>query len=280
MACTAPIYHNANISIMKRLLYIIPALALLVSCQKEKKEMAVETEETVTEKPVAFTSKKYEQKTTLPCTDACTNVVIDVPVAENIPQPAKDSINNKIFNTVRGIVYFGEQPTTGKTYEEIMASFIKSYEDLRKDFPKEKMAPWEAKINGSIAYQTENIINVKLENYMFTGGAHGYSGNRSLIFNAKTGTTVNYAEMFTDQKAVTAMAEKKFRDKYKIPAGKNINSTGYFFENDKFILPQNIFYTEDGLLLYYNAYEVASYAEQQKEITLTYAELGGLLKVK
>lgn len=264
---------------MKRYLYTLLALTLLASCQEEKKKMAVETEE-ATEKPAAFTSKKYEQKTTLPCTDLCTNVMIDVPFAENIAQPAKDSINNKIFNTVRGIVYFGEKPTNGKTYEEVMASFIKSYEDLRKDFPKEKMAPWEAKINGSIPYQTDNIINVKLENYTFTGGAHGYSGLRSLIFNAKTGTTVNYAEMFTDQKAVTAMAEKKFREKYKIPTGKNINSTGYFFENDTFKLPQNIFYTDEGLLLYYNPYEVASYAEQQKEITLTYEELGGMLKVK
>lgn len=264
---------------MKRYLVTIFAVALLASCQDEKKKMAVETEEPATEKP-AFTSKKYEQKTTLPCTDMCTNVLIDVPVADNIEQPAKDSINNKIFNTVRGIVYFGEKPTNGKTYEEIMASFIKSYEDLRKDFPKEKMAPWEAKISGSIAYQTDNIINVKLENYTFTGGAHGYSGLRSLIFNAETGTTLNYAEMFTDQKAVTAMAEKKFRDKYKIPAGKNINSTGYFFENDTFKLPQNIFYTDEGLLLHYNAYEAASYAEGEKEITLTYEELGGMLKVK
>lgn len=264
---------------MKRYLYTLLALTLLASCQEEKKKMAVETEE-LTEKSATFTSKKYEQKTTLPCTENCTNVLIDVPVADNIAQPAKDSINNKIFNAVRGIVYFGEKPSNGKTYEEIMASFIKSYEDLRKDFPKEKMASWEAKINGSIAYQTDNIINVKLENYTFTGGAHGYSGLRSLLFNAKTGTTLNYADMFTDQEAVMALAEKKFRDKYKIPAGKNINSTGYFFENDTFKLPQNIFYTNDGLLLYYNVYEAAAYSEGPKEISISYGELGGLLKVK
>lgn len=266
---------------MKRFLSMILTVALFTACQKEKKEMEVETEEAVTEKPApAFASKTYEQKTTLPCNDACTNVSIIIPVAENISQPAKDSINNKIFNTVRGIVYFGEKPSDAKDYEGVMSTFIKSYEDLRKQFPKEKMAPWEAKINGSIGYETDNIINIKLENYTFTGGAHGYSGLRSLIFKTKTGTTLNYAEMFTDQKAVAAMAEKKFREKYKIPAGKNINATGYFFPDDKFILPQNIFYTNEGLLLYYNPYEVASYAEQQKEITLTYEELGDLLKVR
>lgn len=115
---------------------------------------------------------------------------------------------------------------------------------------------------------------------MFTGGAHGYSGERSLLFNATTGRSLKYADIFNDVKAFTAFAEKKFREKFKIPAGKNINATGLMFENDKFVLPQNIFFTKNGLLLYYNAYEVASYAEQQKELLLPYEQVQQYLKVK
>jgi hypothetical protein len=115
---------------------------------------------------------------------------------------------------------------------------------------------------------------------MFTGGAHGYEGNRSLIFNAKSGRSLTYDQIFKDKKAFTAFAEKKFREKYKIPAGKSINITGLMFENDKFILPQNIFYTDNGMLLLYNAYEVASFADGTKELLIPYSEADAFLKVK
>ena len=74
-----------------------------------------------------------------------------------------------------------------------------------------------------------------------------------------------------------AFAEKKFRAKYKIPANKSINATGLMFENEKFNLPENIFYTDDGLLLYYNSYEAASYADGPKELLLPYKEVNDYL---
>ena len=77
-----------------------------------------------------------------------------------------------------------------------------------------------------------------------------------------------------------AFAEKKFRAKYKIPAKKSINATGLMFEDEKFDLPQNIFYTDKGLLLYYNSYEAASYADGPKELLLPYVEVEEFLRLK
>jgi hypothetical protein len=264
---------------MLRYLATILLAVLLTGCKKEKEETTATPGPVAAPAKLTFTTESYSKKTTLPCTDGCTNVSIKIPVAENIPVVA-DSINNKIFNTVRGIVYFGEKPSNGKTYEEIMASFISAYDKMKKDFPKDPMVPWEAKINGEVAYKSDSIINIKLNHYTFAGGAHGYEGDRSLLFNARTGRSLTYADIFNDVKGFTAFAEKKFREKFKIPAGKNINATGLMFENDKFVLPQNIFFTDQGLLLYYNAYEVASYAEQQKELLLPYEQVEQYLKVK
>ena len=39
-------------------------------------------------------------------------------------------------------------------------------------------------------------------------------------------------------------------------------------------------FNDKGLLLYYNSYEAASYADGPKEIQLTYSELEPYLKVK
>jgi hypothetical protein len=265
---------------MKFYLAILLVTFLFTGCKKAKEETTDTPTGTVTEKPAAlvFDTKVHSKKTAIPGPEPRTYVDITVPEATGMPV-ADDSINNKVFRTVRSIVYFGEKPTDAKSYDELMTSFIQSYEELAKKFPKDAMS-WEAKVKGTIDYKTDSIIGVKLHHYTFTGGAHGYEGDRSLLFNAKTGRSLQYADIFKDEKAFTAFAEKKFRAKFKIPMGKNINATGLMFENDAFALPQNMFFKEDGLLLFYNAYEVAAYAEQQKELFIPYSEADAFLKMK
>jgi hypothetical protein len=264
---------------MKRLLPLALALLLFAACKKETEKTEKTTKTTVVEAlKLALDTKEYSQRSKVGCRDTlCTYVRISVPEASGMGE-VSDSINNKVFHVTRSIVYFGEKPTKAKSYNELMTSFIKSYEELQKDFSES--FPWEAKVKARVDYQSDSIINVKVNSYMFTGGAHGYEGNRSLIFNAQTGRSLNYDQIFKDKKAFTAFAEKKFRTKFKIPAGKSINSTGLMFVDDKFILPQNIFYTDKGLQLFYNPYEVGSFADGSKELLIPYSEANVFLKVK
>jgi hypothetical protein len=266
---------------MTKYFSLLLAAFLLIGCKKDVEA----PQDTITESPqkttaLQFEPAVYEKATTLPCKDEiCTTVSINIPKAINGNKIVADSINKNIFNTVRSIVYFGEKPTNATTYENLMASFIKSYEDLVKKYPEEAM-PWDATINATVEYTSDRLINVRLNHYTFTGGAHGYEGDRSLLFDAKTGKSIKIPELFKDVKAFTAFAEKKFRAKYKIPDGKPINSTGLTFENERFQLPQNIFFTKEGIILYYNSYEIASYAEQQKEVRIPYNEIDKYLTIK
>jgi hypothetical protein len=203
---------------------------------------------------------------------------VKIPIAKNAPVIA-DSINKKVFSVLKEIIYFGEKPYTSTDYNGLLASFIDSYEKLQKEFPNENFG-WEAEVTGSIKYQSESILNIEINHYTYTGGAHGYQGMRSLLFDPSTGKYIANDELFNDKVAFMAFAEKKFRAKYKIPANKKINETGLMFENEKFNLPENIFYTDDGLLLYYNSYEAASYADGPKELLLQYKEVNDYLVFK
>lgn len=264
---------------MKRIIIAATLLATLASCKKEKPETAAEndTDTTTIATPeaatVSFDKKMYEKKSAIKTKDPRTSVSIDVPEAVG---SGADSINNKIFRTVREIVHFGEKPSDAKSYEEVMASFIGAYEELAKKYPDEDV-PWEAKVTGEVTYKNDSIVNVKLTHYTFAGGAHGYGADISLLFDAKTGHSITQDDLFKDKKGFTALAEKKFRAKYKIN-GVNINSTGLFFLNDKFSLPNNIFFTDKGLLLQYNSDEVAAHAEGTKDVLITYAEAKPFLK--
>ena len=123
-------------------------------------------------------------------------------------------------------------------------------------------------------------MNIRIDHYTFTGGAHGYEGLQSLLFDPDTGKSISNDKLFKNKNAFKAFAEKKFRAKYNIPESGSINATGYQFEEDKFELPQNIFYTDKGLLLHYNQYEAASYADGPKELFFPYTEINEFLAIK
>ena len=242
---------------MKKILSLFACAVVLISCQKDKQ--------------LEFSTETYTEKTSLPCSENCPTVEVKVPIAKNVPIVA-DSINKRVFSVVKTILYFGEKPYTATDYKDLIHSFIKSYEDMQKEFPKDTFG-WEGKLEGSVGYQSENILNILIHHYTYTGGAHGYQGIRSLIFNPKTGKIITNEQLFNDVNAFTKFAEQKFRTAYKIPENAAINSTGLMFEDEKFALPMTMIFNKTGLLLYYNSYEAASYADGPKEIQLTFAEL-------
>ena len=222
-------------------------------------------------KDLSFENETFEEKSTKPCKNDCPSITIEVPVAKN-KKVLSDSINKRVFAVIKEIVFFEEDSVKVDDYKSLAKSFIASYEEMHQKFPQDTFG-WEAKIIGNIEFQSEQILNLKIDHYTFTGGAHGYQGYRSLLFNPKTGKAIFNNQLFKNEKEFKAFAEKAFRSKYKIPETANINATGMMFENDKFQLPQNIFYTSQGLLLYYNSYEAASYADGPKELIFSYDEI-------
>lgn len=249
---------------MKKILSLFAFAVILISCEKEKQ--------------LEFTTETYTEKSTLPCSNNCPTVEVEVPIAKNVPI-VDDSINKNVFAVVKGIIYFGEKPYTSNDYKGLLQSFISSYDELKTEFPEDTFG-WEGKVKGSIVYETENVLNIQIDHYTYTGGAHGYQGIRSLIFNPKTGKIITNEELFNDVNAFTKFAEQKFRTTYKIPETDAINSTGLMFEGEKFTLPMTLIFNKKGILLYYNSYEAGSYADGPKEVQLTFAELEPYLKVK
>ena len=245
---------------MKQYPFLIFLLLTITSCSKE----------------LSFENESFEEKSSVPCEKDCPSIIIDVPIAKN-KKIISDSINKKVFSAIKEIVFFEEDSANTTDYNSLALAFIKSYEEMHKKFPTETFG-WEGKITGNIEFESDQILNIKIDHYTFTGGAHGYQGYRSILFNRKTGKFIFNEDLFKNEKEFKAFAEKEFRAKYHIPEKANINATGLMFENDKFQLPQNIFYTSKGLLLYYNSYEAASYADGPKEIVFPYDKVSKYLK--
>lgn len=265
---------------MKHTALLAIALFAFASCKKDPKETPETPDNTTAEAPktLAFETKTYNKKSTIPCNGTYTYVTIEIPEA-NGPKKAADSINKGVFNAVREIVHSGIDPVSAKTYEEAMASFISNYDDYKKKYSDDDMA-WERKVKGTIDYQSGSLLGIKINFYMFDGGAHGTAGNISLLFDPQTGKKLKRSDIFKDEKAFTAFAEKKFREKYKIPAGKSINSTGLLFTDGYFTLPEALFFREKGLLLSYNTGETGITADGPQEVFISYDEAKPYLKIQ
>ena len=222
---------------------------------------------------------KFEQKkfgTQITSKDGeVTAVSIDIPVASSA-SVASDSINKAVFAAMKEIVYVGEAPFNATDFDGLVGDFISCYKEIKK--ANETEPGWSAKIDGKIIYTSDALINIELTHYSFTGGAHGYGGKRSLLFDVETGKVISNDKLFKNQLEFKKMAESKFRAKYNIGAKTVINATDFMFENNEFQLPQTYFYTKEGFLLYYNVYEIASYAQGNFEVLIPYTEMKPYLK--
>ena len=90
-----------------------------------------------------------------------------------------------------------------------------------------------------------------------------------LNFDGITGKQITNSNLFTDIDAFTEIAQTYFNEA--------IKETDILFESDKFELPANIAYTEDGLVLLYNTSEIAPYSTGIIEFAIPFKDIDSYL---
>ncbi|MDC6365323.1 MULTISPECIES: DUF3298 and DUF4163 domain-containing protein [Flavobacteriaceae] len=244
---------------MKKTLLLLPILLLILGCENESK--------------LTFEPMELHGKT---CSN-CPKIEISVPKALDNLTISK-TINQALEEEIISMLSFDEEQEVDNI-DKAMTSFTKSYQDLKAKFPDESVG-WEASVNGEVSYEDEAVLTIAVNSYTFTGGAHGYGSTTLLNFDKRSGSELENWELFEDFEGFLKFAETKFRIQEHIPQDKNINATGFMFEQDTFHLAENVGYTPEGIQLIYNQYEVASYADGPIVLNLPYAEINGFLKLK
>ncbi len=213
-----------------------------------------------------------EQIITPPC-EKCVNIDLIFPIAEG-----QSECSERINDTLRSFVlkFLDGQGRRAQNIEESIRSVEASYQELIGEFPEIKM-DWELSVHGKVNYQSADVISVIMETYSFMGGAHGNAGTYFLNFDARTGEKLIQEQLFSDIEGFTRLIEAKFREHYKIGADASINSTGFWFEDDRFSLPENIGYDKDSLELVYQTYEIASYSDGPQFLIVSYDEVDSFL---
>ena len=179
-------------------------------------------------------------------------------------------INNTVRTYIAQQIFMGDDLPKDISIQEAIHQFNNELIRFKKDFP-ETPEVWEALIDGEVAYKSEELVCLAITSYLDTGGAHGNSYVRFLNFDAQTGSQLTTKDLILDIDSFKKIVENYLGKATKTTINED-TIENYFFGED-FKLPESIGFTDEGVVILYNTYEIAAYAQGTTEFTIPFNEV-------
>ena len=209
--------------------------------------------------------------------EQCLSVQVDYPAIVSAPTPAAQSLIN---TTILQHLFQGEDGSPGPTSAEGLAVQLEDgYRDVRRRFPDYR-TPWFDHRSVTVLLNKPMVFSVQMRTEQFTGGAHPNSYRIYLNFRPQTGESLDLNAILKESAMgnLAAIAEKYFREARKLAPDVDLRKAGFEFKDDRFALTENYGLTPDGLLLYYNSYDIAAYYFGPTEVKIPYSDIRDLLR--
>lgn len=204
-----------------------------------------------------------------------TEISINYPISTTKTETGK-LINKTLENYIAAQLNLSEESTKNTNIKEALKQFNTEFVSFKKEFP-EASQKWEAFIDGEVTFQSAELISIAINSYLDTGGAHGNTHVKFFNFNAQTGKLYSKDDLIVNADELSKVVQKKL--KAEIEANSNEESMEDIFFGKEFQLPESIGYSDEGLIILYNPYEIASYAQGIIEFTIPFEEVSIFLNV-
>lgn len=244
---------NRCLKILKKYIFLISALSFILSCNEDVK--------------IEFSEERIE-------TSEAAEIAINFPKAEG-NKAVSEQINKTIQNYIVSQTNLGEDSLVGLSIQDAVNRFNTEFKTFQSDFP-DSPQKWEAFIDGEVTYRSPLVICMAMNSYLDTGGAHGNTNVRFFNFNPKTGELISKAEIIGNLEDLSELIKQKLNDYSKSNSDEPMED--FFFGND-FQLPESIGFSDEGLIILYNPYEIASYSQGIIEFTIPFEEVSSFLNV-
>lgn len=197
-------------------------------------------------------------------------IELNIPKAEGNSIAAK-AINNTIENHIANMLVFLEEPSDTLQLDYAIKTFDTEYKSFKDGFSESAMV-WDASFDGEVTYQSPMLISIAINSYVNSGGAHGNLNVTLFNFDASSGELLNFDDLFNNKDALTKVVKTHFEKETK-------NSDINYFFGEPFSLPANIGFNDEGIICFYNVYEIASYADGVTEFTVPFNEVEPYLNI-
>ncbi|OUR98188.1 hypothetical protein A9Q86_14120 [Flavobacteriales bacterium 33_180_T64] len=240
--------------VLKKISLPFALLALIISCEKEIK--------------IDFTEQNIESSTVA-------EIAINYPKAEGTKDVA-NLINKTLKNHIISQTNFNKDTLTNASINDAIKQFNNDFNNFKNDFP-DSTQKWEIFIDGEVTYHSPEVISIAVNSYLDTGGAHGNTNVRFFNFNSQTGKLLLNKDHINNIKALSKIVEEKLKDELEHHSGNEPIEDLFFGEG--FQLPESIGYSDEGIIILYNPYEIASYAQGIIEFTIPFEEINSFLNL-
>ncbi len=197
--------------------------------------------------------------------------------------PYQDSVNRRVFAFITS--FESEYGYSAAPYTEMSHSVLQNcLESFRNDYRSEVdafdfpvMYSMELKANVDTNYRDFDIVHTYYN--VYSGGAHGNSGNFYTWIDHETGKTIRFSDLVSDTMAFNRIAKPYFVKAVGLKPGANLAEAGFWFPNDRFSCNSNFYPDGDQIAFLFNAYEVNAYAMGPISFRVPLADVRHLLRV-
>lgn len=206
----------------------------------------------------------------------CVEFSVQYPVIFDGPV---DSVKTKLNNVIEKVQF--KTFRNGKQYKSLDSAaddIIQSFKNFKKRFPK-SANKWYVSKEMSIDFNKYSIVCLKATETSFLGGAHPNTVTNYFNFDLRNGRRIFLDDIIKKNSLVhlTKIAERVFKVNHNMKRGETYKQAGFWFEDNKFSLPQNFAIEKSGLLFYYNDYEIAPYYYGPTKVLVPYKKIKDLI---
>lgn len=203
------------------------------------------------------------------------DIAINFPKAEGTKEIA-NRINQTLERYIITQINVSENEDSDGNLNDAITAFNEEYESFKNDFP-ESIQQWEVFIDGEVTYRSPKIISIAITSYLDTGGAHGNTNVRFFNFNPQTGKSYTKKDLFSNFKKLSEIIEKQLKQNIQTESDLEVIEDVFF--GKAFKLPETVGFSDEGLIILYNPYEIASYSQGIVEFTIPISEVKQFLKI-
>ncbi|MFK7782622.1 DUF3298 domain-containing protein [Psychroserpens sp.] len=207
-------------------------------------------------------------------TSKAADISINFPKAEG-DKAVSELINSVIQNYIVSQTNLTDDSLNNVSIDEAVKRFNTEFKTFKNDFP-ESSQKWEAFIDGEVTYRSPEVICIAVNSYLDTGGAHGNTHIKFFNFNPQTGQLYSKAEIINDIQGLSGVITNKLKEEVKSNSDEPMEE--FFFGKD-FQLPESLGFSDEGLIVLYNPYEIASYSQGIMEFTIPFEDINSYFNI-
>ena len=211
--------------------------------------------------------------------DSCASIEISYPnFSSSLGAFSSKQLNQYIQDKLITYNSFDNSTVTGAAAfaDKFLADYLSQTQD-----DSGLSGNWDRSEKIRVTFLNQNVLTLHDEEDGYTGGAHGFSNTNLVSLNLKTAKPFKLDDLLLkgSKKKLLALSEQHFRTLHDLPEQSSLEKEGFDFEKNTFSLSDNFAILKDGLLFYYNSYDIAAYVRGPTELFIPYDKLSGLINM-